>query len=640
MYALAKYVVKNDYAAFFAGIVFTFSAFHIAQAYSHIDWLAIGWVPLALYFLLKMLEDGHKYRNAIGLGVSLVLSVLMGDVEQGIMAALMIIAVLAAYLISKRGRVLLQNKQFWQSLGLAIVLAIILGSWGFIPILSAALNGTSGALSQLNDIPHNELYSDSILSFFVPSYYNGIFNSGNPNYFGNLYSGDPTERTAYVGYTVIALVLYALYKDRKSYKLWLGILIIFGWMSLGPFVQLISPTNPTPIPGIFYVYHILPFINVIREPGRFYLIFSIALSILAAFGLKDLIGKYGVTTRVKNNQNMQLLIVGVLCAAFLVESAGLPLTSAFANLTTSNATVPNFYTLAGKQLSNTSSVLILPVLPDGSSASPNLYPGLDMYYGAALARPIIGGYARQNNSQVLSVYDIPLAVQALDIEESIPIVYQSPVQENYTNETLLTLYNYNTSVITINKQAYSSAGLQELEQMLYNTFGNDVYNANNTIAFSTSAPIAKSVFRSYVAYPSLDYWEPNVTTINNTEKLVWLPVNSGPILVYAPYANSSAMQAGISQDKQYSISTVMSFNAVSLSGSGGSLSIMLQGTQSNSPSQIAKISVGGSEKSYSVTMNMTSGPIGNGVFFIPGRTLYGSQSYIAISNITFQNKVT
>ena len=84
MFMLSRYLVKNDYAAFIAGLIFAFSPMHIAQSYSHLQWTTMEFMPLFVLFFLMMLRE-KKALYSICAAVSFVLLTFAGDIEQGIM---------------------------------------------------------------------------------------------------------------------------------------------------------------------------------------------------------------------------------------------------------------------------------------------------------------------------------------------------------------------------------------------------------------------------------------------------------------------------------------------------------------------------------------------------------------------------
>jgi hypothetical protein len=636
MYVLAKYITNNAYASFIAGLVFAFSAFHVAQAYAHIDWIVIGWIPLALYFFMRMLNGDGKYLSAVGLGITFVLTVFMGDIEQGLMVVLLLFAVLVAYAIGRGTRRLLLRRRFWVGILIALIVAFVAGAWGFLPILHGITQ--SGGLQQanyLNTISNNILWSDPLASFFVPSYFNGIFNSGgNSNYLAGTFSYNPTERVAYIGYTVIALAAYGMYRRRRLYKLWLGIAIVFGWLTLGPYLQ--AGGTVTHIPGLYYLYKSLPLFNIIREPDRFYAVFSIATAVLAALGLKELLNAHAHSSR-----NRALLITGVVAALFIIEAPGIGLTHAFAQLVSSNASVPALYSQLAV-LPGNFSVLLLPALADQSSALPNLYPGKATYFSAISGKPLVGGeVGRPNSTQELLLDNVPLIVQAQNLETSGNFTYPTPANENLTAESILSLYNYNTAFIAVNKNAYTSPELLGLESYLSEVFGKPVYNDNTTVAFSTASAINSSVYRTYAVYPYLPDLYPNYYAVNGTERLLWLASTYGcsstgcyiPFLVYAPYPNATQIARKIASGSVYSINTTVSFEAMSLAQGTSKLTVGIP-TSNSTYRTLAAFNVTPELAGYSFNTRLVSGPFGNSLLFIQALSASGSET-VAITNVTF-----
>ena len=61
MFILADYFVKNRYAAFIAGFLFTFSATHIDHATGLLIFTQIEWIPLGLYFFIRMLRKRRPF---------------------------------------------------------------------------------------------------------------------------------------------------------------------------------------------------------------------------------------------------------------------------------------------------------------------------------------------------------------------------------------------------------------------------------------------------------------------------------------------------------------------------------------------------------------------------------------------------
>ncbi|MEM3841626.1 MAG: hypothetical protein QXN59_02960 [Candidatus Micrarchaeaceae archaeon] len=629
---LSKYITHNTYASFFGGLVFAFSAVHIAQAYAHIDWIFIGWIPLAVYFYLKMINGTGSILNSLGLGISFVLISFMGDLEQSIMVVLLFLLILAGYICYKNSRKNILRKSFAIQLVAAVVFALVIGSFGYVPVLSTiSSKGALQSINYLNNIASNELWSDNLASFFLPSYYNGIFHSASLGY-SYIYKQDPTESVSYIGYSVILLAGYAIYKKRRGVLMWVAIAVIFGWMATGPYLQ-VGP-NLTKIPGIYMLYHYIPIINVVREPGRFDVIFELAAAVLAAIGLDLAMSKYLQGNKKFRNTTIAIAAISII---FLIGNNGAPLSASLLHITSSSSSVPRIYSLLAKVPGNFS-IMQLPALPDPNSNLSALYTGEATYYASVARKPLVGGYVtRYNNSQEISVYNIPLAVQAESLETNGQFSYLTPVLENYTNETLLTLYNYNTSFITINRAAFNVSSETALYTYMASVFGNPVYLSNTTIAFSTANAINSSIFRSTVSYPLFEQWSP--ASISNGT-IVWriVPTSAvelpyGGVVVYPGYPKNVSVAHAIESAKIYQQNVSISFTAAAARSSGFGVYVFTITPQSNQPKQIANISLTDAFKTYSVNTTMASGPIGNELIFQPYGSGYTSYSYIEFKSI-------
>lgn len=616
MFILADYIIKNKYAAFFAGIVYAFGSWHTAAAIGHLDWMVIGWIPLTLYFFLRMLRDTHKYRYAIGMGVCFVFATFMGDVEQGIMTVVLLAVVFIAYAVHPDARRLLKNRRFWYALGISVVAVLVVGSWGIIPIIHGYTSpGGAANVNSRNTLANDAEWSSPILSFLLPSPYNGLLYGLTKSY-GSIYSVDPNERIAYIGYTALALAIIGIWKNFKGSRLWIIIAIFFGWMVLGPYVELGNYVS-SGLPGIYYAYHFIPAFNVVQEADRFYAVFSIGITMLAAFGMKYVIERFHGHAK---QGSYTLAIVGIITVLFLAESTGV-MGGAFAKANTTSISIPQFYKELGSINSNFT-VLQLPILINNYIPFPDLAAGEATFYTSASHKPILGGYGgRINVTQELTLYSIPIVVAVSNLQLG-NFSYESPVNENYTAVSLLSLYDFNTAFVTINENVLNSTELSELEAYSIKTFGQPVYADSNVIAFSTISAINASIFRSFVAYPSpLDWTNFNVF-MNGTSVGLWEPTYPGEIAVVAPYA-SAYKGTGASY-----INTTVSFYGAAINGPS-TLSIETP-TQFSSAKTLATFALTPSIRHYVFNVSLPSGIPGSELLFLTQGT-----GVAGITNITF-----
>jgi hypothetical protein len=540
-YLLAHHITKHDAASFIAGFIYAFSPMHVIQSFGHLQFINIEFIPLFLLFFLKMIEE-RKTEYAVYSAISFVLLTFMGDIEQGLMTVLLAFFVLAYMAADKAHRNKILDRRFAVQLAVMLVSILVIGS----PFFAGVIGGiTSATLSEVNsqaNAAYNALYSPDLFSFMIPSHFNGLL-APISNAFSSINSPAASERTTYAGLTVLALALMALaydYKDRfKHTGLFIVPLAIFALLSLGPYLQVAG--NVTGIPGIYQIYHAIPFFNVLREPGRFDLIIELMLGILAAIGIVHVESKY------MNSANAKKYLPLVLMLFLVIEYNSWPTSQAMATSMYANATIPKAYYEIGS-LPGNFTVLALPALPNPLSKTPALYPGMALYYQTAFKKPLIGGYTtRVNSSQTLSLVNVPLIASTYYLQAGEGLVYGSPLVENFTHQTEFLFGAYNIGFVSVMGKAFNATEYLSITSYLTSVFGSPVYNnvTERTIVFSTTKIVGDAGSRVVSYTPVLfnspySVWQPGwVVCANNpycseTFQNLWFGANPVFINIYAP----------------------------------------------------------------------------------------------------------
>lgn len=621
MFMLARYLTKNSYAAFIAGLIFAFSPVHIAQSFSHLQWTTIEFIPLFVLYLLLMFRE-KKMKYALYAAIAFVFLTFAGDVEQGIMMVAFVLVSIILFLVLERKEIL--NKYFMINIAALVVFLLIIAS-PFLVSMVLNLGTAFSSAGQLSDIAHNMLYSDNLASFFLPSYYNGIFHgiySGSllqsiygTTYQGVAYSPDITEKASYLGYSVILLALLALYHEHRKNKMrdiiyWIAILVVFALLAIGPNIQILG--TATGIPTLYSIYRAIPLFSLVREPGRFDVVVTLALAVLAAIGFDHL-------SKSKYNMGSPLVLAVVFTVLILIEYNGMPLSSSFANTLTTGAVIPSGYSQI-RVIPGNFSVLELPALPNLTSGS-FLYPGESMYYQTSFEKPIFGGYTtRTNASEQQLLENVPLIVSAGYLQSGNGFVYPYPIIEEYSNLTLFWLTAYRVGVVSVINNAYSPGELNTLQSYLFSLFGNPIYQDANVTIYSTQAIENLYGGRNIVSYIS-GTWVPGyefctTSACNQTFGSAWWGANVRGITVFTP--NSTTL--------------TMNFQADSYSPSG---QVYLFFNNNRSP--IATLNLTNSMKNYTIKIPMPQG-LNQVIFYQQNSTAITQQSpYLnyGIRNVTF-----
>jgi hypothetical protein len=540
MYLLAYHITKSKEGSFVAGLIYSFAPMHVSQSFGHLQWISIEFIPLLILLLIKMRESqgNNIYKYAILSGIDLLFVTFFGDIEQGIIALLILAVAAVYYILISRKELFVRHIVF----GIIIMVAVfvVLGIPFIIPIAGFVTGGGLNNINMQSGIGYNEMYSPDLLAFFIPSYMNPLFKELSSS-FNNIYVQDPTERVAYIGYTVMALALFGVYADRKNHfkntRFIMIAALFFLLLSYGPYLQVNG--NVTKIPGLYYALHFIPLLN------SFGIATALFLALLASFGVARL--------KEISKRNSFFAIFLIIVILILIEYNAMPLPHAIGSEYTPMA-IPLAYKQIGSIHSNFS-VIVLPALPNYFSIEPALYPGMAMFYQTAMKKPLVGGYTtRTNASEQYPMISIPIIQDAY--YKQLGINYISLFNESQSNVTLLMLKLYNTQFVSVIRSAYNLTALQGLTAQLESTFGNPVYVSNTTIVFSTAnalssfAPTAPIMYAPILADNPYSIMQPGALLCRNSLscsaafKNMWWPTSQ--YVFFDVYSSRSTQNANLS----------------------------------------------------------------------------------------------
>lgn len=614
MLVFAFYITKNIYGAFIAGIIFSFSAIHIAGSYNSISLIFIAWIPLFAYFLMRTFDSTAYKGSALLMVLMFLLAAFMGGLYQAILLEILFIFICIAYAMRDRKTHNIGATRYAFILVLFAV-ASLFANIIYMPIFNSGIQ---------TEVEH--MASASIASFFVPSYYNGILHntvSAMPLYYELV-----GYRCEFIGYVALLLSIAGIYAARRSNtaKLLAALALLSGWLALGPLVTLNG--SGSSVYGLYALYSKIPYFNIMQEPYYFDVLTVLAIAVLASFGVKFIADRF-------SGHHAKIAFVIIAALLLLVENNGMPLGTNALHEFSTHIMIPSSYSMINTIKGNFS-VLVLPSIVTGSSINSALYASEASFYTSIMHKPLIGGYSEDENfSDLAGIYDVPLAMQAANLAYFNSFSYSSPVLQNFTNQTLLSLYNYGTALIVLNKAAYNSSSFSSLASFMINLFGEPLHYGSNTIVFYTSSAINASIYKSFVAYPVLSEWEPVEIPVNASPMQLWLPYMQkqgdlyGAVTVYAPYSNNTNIAQKINSYSLQYIGAHISFDAYSFNNSRIAIG-MLNG---NKTVLLGAFNTTMGYKQYMLNTTLASGPYGNVLFFI---TSINNPVYVR--NITFTKR--
>ncbi|MFC1498005.1 hypothetical protein ACFLS1_06005 [Verrucomicrobiota bacterium] len=404
MYILAFYLTKNKFASLIAGIIYTFCPYHMAHALGHLQLIAMEWIPFYIFFLLKLLQEPER-KNILWCSFFLILTTFCSWYY--LLYSLFFTAILISGAAIKRRRGFLLDGTLTR---LIVMLVIVFGVLSPL-IVSMIITGTKEVFLGTHN-PEN--FSADLTSFFVPSAISTWGRMWCRNIWST-WSGNTAENSNFLGYTVLALSIYAAIRVRKT-RIW-GVAGIFAFiMALGPYLHVMGRQIRVPLPYLFF-HKYVPYFSMTGVPERFDLMLKFSMAILSAYAVAH-ITKTHFHSGAKSSRNVifPLTVAGLICLEYL--TIPYPMT---------RVSVPEFY----RQMAKDTEEYAIIDIPDTP---------LTLYYATIHEKPIVGGYVSR------------LPVKTMGFLYQTPIISTlicgtpSPAPEKL-DEAIATLREYNIRYI-------------------------------------------------------------------------------------------------------------------------------------------------------------------------------------------------
>lgn len=276
MYLLVNHLTKNKWAAFVAGAIFAFSPYHIVRAQEHWDLAQIQWIP---FFVLFLLRFGEKKRWPDLLGLAAFFLLQLGNNAYYVTAFPVIIVI---YLAIKMIKTVKEDKRRLRWILPSTIVAIVISGFLYGGVLKPRIKSYNK--------PIEDFYIYSLLphDYLLPHIYNPYFGK-----YTDLVvrqdlagQGNPTEKTAYLGFIPLTLALFALIsrKSRNKEVIFFTVIALFFFaLSLKPKLD-IWRWEAVPMLGLWW-HKIAPFA---RSINRYSLFVQFSVATLAGIGLTDI----------------------------------------------------------------------------------------------------------------------------------------------------------------------------------------------------------------------------------------------------------------------------------------------------------------------------------------------------------------
>lgn len=317
---------------FVAGLIFTFSPFHMAHLLGHMQVMSLQWIPFYVLSLLRALNRRRNQqpwiRSALLAGLFLILSglcdwyfVLYLFLFTGLLVGWHwggdVVRILARIIRQKQGSPARVLQEIFSSFALWVLPPAAAGLSFFLvlsPILVPMIQTASEQRFMVR--PESDFYvlSASVADFLIPNRLHTLFREESFGWPGNQIA-PVSERTIGIGYVSLGLGLLALGLDKKRSGFWCATTLFFFLMALGPTLHLgnitwqdlanegvvaeaadalsasekLSPSVNLTLFGLLNQF--VPFMEISRSVSRYALMVQLCVALLAGIGLSALLAR-------------------------------------------------------------------------------------------------------------------------------------------------------------------------------------------------------------------------------------------------------------------------------------------------------------------------------------------------------------
>jgi len=380
-YLLANNFNKNYLSSIIAGIIFTFTTYHMAHSLTHIGLSMIVWLPIFVLFLFKLLEKQSKYYSIVG-GIIFFL-VSLTHLYYSVFITMFSIIFFAVYIFRQKK---VSNRTFITNFSILLTIGLISTSVLFLS------NPASN-----EELPDRSLYEHNIFSINLenlilpsPEHTTQIFSDYGMiisfyTFFDKPVHQLQIENLVFLGYSVIFLSALAVIRYRQNH-IWFWLLIcgIFVVMSLGPELKIFNEPTGIVLPDKVF-YDAVPEWDEIRAPARFIVMANLALAVLASYAV------YGLIKNKFSSFKQQLMLTTIIGFVIIFEFSMIPYPSY-------TEPIPDIY----EEIKNDVSKFVVLPAPIGGVGDYSLMSDPTvLYHQLHHEKPIYGGHESRVSHETL-----------------------------------------------------------------------------------------------------------------------------------------------------------------------------------------------------------------------------------------------
>lgn len=377
-------------APFIAGLIFTFSPYHLAHLLGHMQLISLQWIPFYALYLWRGLHGAQagrgSWRDGAKAGLFLVLVALCDWYYM--LYCLLLTALAVVWVVSGllwrawRAGDRTYAARVWPVILLPALsfglLALVLS-----PLLVPMVREARAFSFMTPPASESTRLSADLLAFVTPSGFHPWWGAAVRAWADRTFTSSFSEYTVFVGFVTLALAILGVWRGGRGRWFWLAATLTFCVLALGPVLHVAGQTGVLPGGGALrlpyaWLYDAVSLIRIARSVSRFSVMVMLGLAVLAGMGVRWLLTRPA-------RRPLRAALPWLLAGAILFEFLPVP-------YPLSPPDTPAWYT-ALAQTPGAGAVLNLPMNWDR--------PGY-LLYQTVHGRPLTVGYISRDDPRTLT----------------------------------------------------------------------------------------------------------------------------------------------------------------------------------------------------------------------------------------------
>lgn len=443
-YLLVRDLTDSVPAAFISGLIAAFWPYALSH-HGHPNLVLVGWIPLALRHLRRMLREG-QIRDALWAGIFIAL---IGITRWQLLALsfwLIGFYVLYQLIVTKGLSWARKVKLLLLALGVAILLMLPFG----VPVIAGQVTRDNpDELFLDEELP----YGADLLSYFVPNRYHPLWGDAALDLYWKFTGQIYYSRT--IGYVTLLLVLLGVFKGRRPAHFWTFAMLLYFVLALGDTLYINGngvATLPYNLVEDWFIF------KIVRFPDRFNIILGIPVAILAGLGVTAVL-------RQPRLRNKSTIVAVAISALIIIEYSN--------RYEMLSLHVPAWYEIVAEEPGEFA-IFGVPMHEQGKPDKTYMY--YQLLHGKPLAQ---GHISRPTAESMAFINSIPLL-------RSVRGVKDPPLEIVNVSEQLEQLWNANIRYFVLHKD-----DLRESHEAAWRYWfvGPPLYEDDETIVYATKPRI-------------------------------------------------------------------------------------------------------------------------------------------------------